>query len=384
MQPDKEELTIEEFLESLRAERETRPVFAATSVAPAVPEIRAEVEAMAAPVETVMVEASHGDAEIEVAPAVPEVPAEVAAVAARAETVTAPEPVAVSTPGAAPPCADIPVAGGTASTPGAAPPCADIPVAGETASTSGAERVIVRRQAPTSLSAAAPLPILAQRRVDRAKPKRSRRRGRSSLAARVIMGMGLLILVSQPAGSVSLWGNNSGSIFTQPVRNFKNGDIITIVVNEATTAGQQWTWEREKEWQVGATASDPGACAGKKNLFARFFPFMGLDYNSEYSTDNRSDRSTNFRATVSAEVVNVMPNGNLQIVARKVIRVNSEEQLIELTGNIRPLDISPGNTISSNAIADANIKVNGTLRYTNDAKPSPLERIFSFISGLFL
>jgi flagellar L-ring protein precursor FlgH len=222
------------------------------------------------------------------------------------------------------------------------------------------------------------------RRVDNAKPKRSRRRGRSGVAARIIMGMSLVLVVMQPAASTSLWGANASSIYTQPVRTFKNGDIITIVINEVTTADHKWKSERDKPWQVTGTASDPGAGAGNKNLFARFFPFMGLDYQSQYTTDNSADRSTNLRSTVAAEVVNVMPNGNLQIVARKVTRVNSEEQLIELTGNIRPVDVSVGNTISSDAIADANIKVNGTLRYTNDTNPSPLERVFSFISGLFL
>jgi flagellar L-ring protein precursor FlgH len=326
MQPDNEALTVEEYLEAIRAERENRPAVAAATAAAVVAAVVAPATVETRVEEVPAVEAFEAFA--------PVVATETAVVATTTPAAASPEDPAASEPDSA-------------------------------TAASGAERVIVRR-------------------VDRAKPKRSRRRGRTSLAARVIMGMSLLLAVTQPAGSVSLWGNGSGSIFTQPVRTFKSGDIITIIVNEATTADQQWKWEREKEWQVGATASDPGAGAGKKNLFARFFPFMGLDFNSEYTTDNRSDRSTNFRATVSAEVVNVMPNGNLQIVARKVIRVNSEEQLIELTGNIRPLDVTLGNTISSNAIADANIKVNGTLRYTNDANPSPLERVFSFISGLFL
>lgn len=250
---------------------------------------------------------------------------------------------------------------------GAAPVAKIMPDAKETT-----ERVIVRR--------AGSVPV----HVDNAKPKRSRRRGRSGLAARIIMGMSFILAVSLPAASTSLWGANAASIYTQPVRVFKNGDIITIVVNEATTADHKWKSEREKQMQFTGTASDPGAGAGNKNLFARFFPFMGLDYQSELKTDNTSDRSTNLRSTVAAEVVNVLPNGNLQIVARKVTRVNSEEQLIELTGNIRPEDVTAGNVVSSNSIADANIKVNGSLRYTNDVNPSPLERVFSFISGLFL
>jgi flagellar L-ring protein precursor FlgH len=220
------------------------------------------------------------------------------------------------------------------------------------------------------------------------KKERPRRRRAASMARRIIMGMslaiGLALLFSTPVFSVSLWNPGAGSLYQAPPRVFRNGDIITILVNEATSADAQWKAEREKEVKIEGTASNPGLGAGTKNLLGRFFPFMGAGYQSENKTENQSDRRTSIRATIAAEVVNVLPNGHLQIVARKVIRVNAEEQLIELSGNVRAEDVSENFIVSSAQIADANIKVNGTLRYTNDQRPSPLERVFSFISGIFL
>ncbi len=218
----------------------------------------------------------------------------------------------------------------------------------------------------------------------RSKTARPRRRNRMSFAARFIMGMSLVIAVSTPAPSISLWQPTTRSLYEANRRVFKTGDIITILVQENTSADHQWKSERDKQWEVAGTTTPDGNGAGTKNLLGRFFPFMGLDYQSNFQTDNTSDRRTQLSATVAAEVVNVMPNGNLQIVARKVIRVNSEEQLIEMTGNIRPDDVSENNVVSSTAVADATIKVNGSLRYMNDQRPSPLERIFSFVTGLFL
>lgn len=212
-----------------------------------------------------------------------------------------------------------------------------------------------------------------------------RRRNRLSFAARVMLGMCLGFLLATPVLSVSLWNpQQSAGLYQQPPKVWRNGDIITIVINENTSADHEWTTERDKQWQVGGSAAAEGVGAGTTNLFGRFFPFMNLEYQNRLQQDNKADRKTTFTATVAAEVVNVLPNGNLQIVARKVIRVNSEEQLIELTGNIRPDDVTPQNMIPSSAVADANIKVNGTLRYTNSDRPSPLERVFSFVSGLFL
>lgn len=186
-----------------------------------------------------------------------------------------------------------------------------------------------------------------------------------------------------PAFSVSLWQPNTNGLFDGAKRFFKNGDIITIVIAESSNAVHEWTSEREKDVTVEGTAANPGLGAGTKNLFGRFLPFMGMDYKSEVKSDATSDRKTTLSATVAAQVVNVLPNGNLQIVARKVIRVNAEEQLIELTGNVRPEDITPANVLSSRSIADATIRVNGTLRYTNDERPSIIEKFTSFITGLF-
>lgn len=187
----------------------------------------------------------------------------------------------------------------------------------------------------------------------------------------------------QPAFAVSLWNPGAGGLFDGSKRVFKTGDIITIRIDENTSALHEWTVEREKEMTVDATAANPGLGAGTKNLFGRFLPFIGADYNSEFKTENESDRKTRLTATVAAQVVNVLPNGNLQIIARKILRVNSEEQLIELTGNVRPADITAENVLSSRVIADASIKVNGTLRYTNDEKPSIIEKVFGFITGIF-
>jgi flagellar L-ring protein precursor FlgH len=87
-------------------------------------------------------------------------------------------------------------------------------------------------------------------------------------------------------------------------------------------------------------------------------------------------------ASVAAEIMNVLPNGNLEIRARKSIRVNTEEQKIELTGVIRPADITPQNTVASSVIADARILVNGEDRFTNAETPGLLERAFSFLKDV--
>lgn len=197
-----------------------------------------------------------------------------------------------------------------------------------------------------------------------------------------IAALAALAILGTSASAVSLWDDKRGGLFGSE-RNFKVGDIIRIQIQEATNADHEWSQNREKEVTIGATAAAQGAGAGTGNLIGRFLPFMNGEYMSELETENESDRTLVVSALVAAEVVNVLPNGNLQLIARKVIRVNSEEQLIELTGNVRPQDVTPTNIVSSAALADANIKVNGTWRYGNDRKAGLLEKFFSFLTGVF-
>lgn len=214
--------------------------------------------------------------------------------------------------------------------------------------------------------------------------KRSRRKRGPGITAQVALGLSLVMAITLPARSVSLWSQGNGAgLFDAGKRAFKVGDIITIRVQEATNAAENWKSERNKEVKAQGTAAPTGNGAGTQNLFGTFVPFIDLDYKGDIKSDNKSNRNTTLTATVAATVLNILPNGNLQILARKTTRVNSEEQLVELTGNIRPEDVGADNTVSSTAVSDASIKVNGTLRYSNDEHPSIVERIFSFVTGIF-
>ena len=74
--------------------------------------------------------------------------------------------------------------------------------------------------------------------------------------------------------------------------------------------------------------------------------------------------------TVTAEVTDVLPNGNLVIQGQKEISVNSEKQVITVRGIVRPDDLSPGNSIPSDRIARMEVRVNGR-GVVNDAVKRP-------------
>ena len=58
------------------------------------------------------------------------------------------------------------------------------------------------------------------------------------------------------------------------------------------------------------------------------------------------------RFRIAATVVDVLPNGNLVLEARKSIRSNQDLWEYSLTGEVRSIDVSSNNTVLSDHIAN--------------------------------
>ena len=76
---------------------------------------------------------------------------------------------------------------------------------------------------------------------------------------------------------------------------------------------------------------------------------------SGFSGSGTSTRTEAFTTTISARIVKVLSNGNYFIEGSKEILLNNEKQIMQITGVIRPYDISQNNEISSRYVSDAKI-----------------------------
>ena len=82
-----------------------------------------------------------------------------------------------------------------------------------------------------------------------------------------------------------------------------------------------------------------------------------------------TNQSNSLSGTLSATVVRVFPNGNLEIKGQKKLRITEGTEYIRLTGIIRPQDISTSNSVSSAKIAEAQIEYVGAGILDNASKP---------------
>lgn len=183
---------------------------------------------------------------------------------------------------------------------------------------------------------------------------------------------------SRRPGEGSLWVDN-GSLGTMFINAKARavGDIVTIKIVETSSASNKATTN------TGRTTS---MAVGLDNLFgiennypsnAIFNPFSGVqsNYESEFDGSGTTARSGALTAYITARIIQVLPNGNLFIEGNREVRINNENQLITLTGRIRPRDISSDNTIQSTYIADARISYSGSGVINDQQRPGWLARL---------
>lgn len=157
------------------------------------------------------------------------------------------------------------------------------------------------------------------------------------------------------------------------VRAAQVDDMVTVVVNEQASAVATGTTKTARsssaKSQINALAGKKSPTGGAVNL---------LDMNSANSLDGSgtTTRGATLNATLSARVTHVLPNGYLVLEGTKDVEVNSERQVVTIRGVIRPADLTTGNLISSNQIAQMEIKINGK-GVVNDAvrRPNILYRL---------
>ncbi|MEO5344816.1 MAG: flagellar basal body L-ring protein FlgH [Magnetococcus sp. YQC-9] len=102
--------------------------------------------------------------------------------------------------------------------------------------------------------------------------------------------------------------------------------------------------------------------------------------SADSSGNGTTARQSTFVARVSCVVTQVLTNGNLRIEGRQDITINHENQIILVSGVIRPEDIDASNYVSSSQMADARIELTGDGDINDQQRPSLINRFLSTIN----
>ncbi|HSQ41904.1 MAG TPA: flagellar basal body L-ring protein FlgH [Fibrobacteraceae bacterium] len=163
------------------------------------------------------------------------------------------------------------------------------------------------------------------------------------------------------------------SLFTDK-RGHRPGDIVTVLVVESASASNDASTKTESENDL-----DVGISKGSGAL--KWVPGIGLSGSTgaDFTGKGATSRNGELKATVTAKIMQVLDNGNLMIEGSKMVTVNNEEEVLEVSGIIRADDINPDNTIYSSKLADAVIRYSGNGVNSSAQEPGVLTRFLNWL-----
>ena len=178
---------------------------------------------------------------------------------------------------------------------------------------------------------------------------------------------------TQMVSTGSIYMDHQSSSLYSDIRAHKVGDIITVLLNESTQAKKS----ANNEIKRGSDLSVDPVYAGGGNVTIKGVP-LDLRYSDAMNTKRESDadQSNSLDGSISANVMQVLNNGNLVIRGEKWISINNGDEFIRVTGMVRSQDITPDNTVESTRVANARIQYSGTGTFADVQKVGWLSSFF--------
>ena len=160
-------------------------------------------------------------------------------------------------------------------------------------------------------------------------------------------------------GSNSLY-RDTASLY-EDVKAHRLNDLLTINVVENISGSGTADTAASKASTVDASVNSLLGLPlnlGSTNLYGHgntFTPTVNGSTAEDFKGSGGTNRAGSLVGTITAKVVEVMPNGVLSIEARKEITINNEKQILILRGMVQTDDIAVDNSVLSSRVADAEV-----------------------------
>jgi flagellar L-ring protein precursor FlgH len=182
---------------------------------------------------------------------------------------------------------------------------------------------------------------------------------------------------SRPSSDGSLWPGEQHSLYADHKAR-TTGDIVTITISEKASASKEASTDTKRDSSI--SASIPNLLGLEKSSAVTgsnldLTALIKADFANSFKGDGKTVRKEDLVASLTTQVIEVYPNGNLKIRGGKEVRVNDETQVIYLTGIVRPVDILANNTIDSKHVLNARISYTGKGAISDKQEPGWLTRI---------
>mgnify|MGYP006282075497 CR=1 FL=1 len=173
------------------------------------------------------------------------------------------------------------------------------------------------------------------------------------------------------------WIGGSADFF-RDARASRKGDLLTVNIEINDKATLNSTSNRSRN------SSADGGIGFKYDVMGVVEADIKGEGNAKSNTSSAGQgttaRSERVELSVAAMVTRVMPNGYLLIEGSQEVLVNYEQRTLHVSGLVRPIDISPNNSISYERIAEARISYGGKGRISEVQQPGWGQQIWDRVT----
>jgi flagellar L-ring protein FlgH len=163
----------------------------------------------------------------------------------------------------------------------------------------------------------------------------------------------------------SLWSPGDVSDLATDYKARKLNDTVVILVAVQTTAAQSGDVNSSRAFQTSSAITGLAGDVDTKGLN----PLLNANSSTTLKGSGATDSSTTFQTSMTAQVVAVLPSGNLVVEAQRKIFMNNQHEDITIRGVVRPNDIGSNNTVPSTALSNLEIEMKGKGIIADSTRP---------------
>lgn len=177
------------------------------------------------------------------------------------------------------------------------------------------------------------------------------------------------------ASTGSIYNNGSYRAMFEDRKPRRVGDIVTINIQENTSAQKSG----------GSSGSKSGAIDTVVTaLFGTAFPTATTDASGSSSYGDKADANSSnvFSGAITTTVIEVLPNGYFLVSGEKQVSLDKGTEFVRFSGVVNPDNITIGNFVSSNFVADARVEYRTSSKIDAAEIGNVISRFFLSVSGL--
>ena len=129
------------------------------------------------------------------------------------------------------------------------------------------------------------------------------------------------------------------------------GDTITIKISENTSATTKSNSKAERSSSVSSSADPVTGVLGTSLGYS-----LGGRGANNFNGKGEAANNNVFTGTMTATVIEVLPNGNLLVSGEKQLAIGHQTEYVRVSGVVNPAFVGIANDVESAKIADARIE----------------------------